>query len=336
MAEKQETCQLSRSHNGDQSHRKVRIGIGQVLVAAFAFILAFLFTAARLLSYDNAAGVGKADYQRDGKRRTQLRVPFPPANHDSDEGIANAMKTSDKYDKNSFHFIVSSDCTSYQRWETLTQLHSAQNVRQCGRFTWIVSGCLAEGSERNGKGKGGANSDILTPSLLLEEVERHFPHLTVSNHTIATGTGRSVSLAQDHEDCSILHPHVHFTPDFSDMSVYGGPYADGKTKRVFINRQGDRQGSNFGNTYKFNNKPNGLYHWIVDFLAHDDRRDEAIVLVDPDFLFLTRFDFPEDVAPAAPGKPVAAKYGLGGQVSQVTIFMEYCHLCHYSLYSLSL
>ena len=42
------------------------------------------------------------------------------------------------------------------------------------------------------------------------------------------------------------------------MSVYGGPYADGKKKRTFVGRNGKVQRGNFGNTYKFNNKPNGL------------------------------------------------------------------------------
>ncbi|KAL7529336.1 hypothetical protein ACHAXR_002909, partial [Thalassiosira sp. AJA248-18] len=44
-----------------------------------------------------------------------------------------------------------------------------------------------------------------------------------------------------------------------------------------------------------------------------DRRDEAIVLVDPDFLFLNKFEFPDKTPPVLPGKPAAAKYGLGGQ-----------------------
>lgn len=58
----------------------------------------------------------------------------------------------------------------------------------------------------------------------------------------------------------------------------------------------------------------GLHHWIVNFLAQDDRRDEAIVLIDPDFLFMNKFEFPGKTPPVLPGKPVAAKYGLGGQV----------------------
>ena len=49
-----------------------------------------------------------------------------------------------------------------------------------------------------------------------------------------------------------------------------------------------------------------------DFFKNDDRRDEAIVLIDPDFLFLTRFDL-GDAPLIEPGRPAAAKYGLGGQ-----------------------
>jgi hypothetical protein len=118
---------------------------------------------------------------------------------------------------------------------------------------------LEEGSSKIGKGMGGANSDILTPASLLEEVERHFPHLTISNHTIANGLGRSASVARSlNDDCTTLHPHVHFSPDYSDMSMYGGPFADGKNKRTYLNRQGKVVHSNYGNTYKFNNKPNGV------------------------------------------------------------------------------
>ena len=45
------------------------------------------------------------------------------------------------------------------------------------------------------------------------------------------------------------------------MSVYGGPFADGKQKRTYVGRNGKVQRSNFGNHYHFNNKPNGLLHW---------------------------------------------------------------------------
>lgn len=79
-----------------------------------------------------------------------------------------------------------------------------------------------------------------------------------------------------------------------------------------MGRNGKLQRGNFGNTYPFNNKPNGLNHWIRDFLKSDERRDESVVLIDPDFLFLNKFDAEELVLK---GKPAAAKYGLGAQVS---------------------
>lgn len=219
---------------------------------------------------------------------------------------------------------------------------------------------LEEGSSKIGMGRGGANSDILTPASLLEVVERHFPHLTISNHTIANGLGRSASVARSqNDDCTTLHPHVHFTPDYSDMSAYGGPFADGKNKRTYLNRKGKVVRSTFGNIYKFNNKPNGVYneqrepsalgvwfyiithffyysglhHWAEHFLAHDDRRDEAIVLIDPDFLFLNTFQFPENTTPVLPGKPAGAKYGLGGQVrtfvsilDNIVLYLSICSI----------
>lgn len=125
------------------------------------------------------------------------------------------------------------------------------------QFEFAPYQSLEEGSAHAGKGKGGANSDILTPTLLLEEVERHFPRLTVSDEAIAGGVGRNASVARSQGDCSIMHPHVHFTPDYSDMSRFGGPFADGKRRRSFLNRRGKVVHGSYGNTYKFNNKPNG-------------------------------------------------------------------------------
>jgi hypothetical protein len=211
-----------------------------------------------------------------------------------------------------FHFMVSSECSSYQLWETLTQFHAAEAVQQCGRFTWIVSGCLPDDDDNNpaanGVGKGGAKSTVLTPRMIQEHVDRHFPPF------------------KDSADCSRLRPELHFTPDFSDMSVYGGPYADGKTTRYYHKKDGTKQRTSFGNHYVFNNKPNGLLHWAK---AHENEDlDEAIVLIDPDFLFLTRFHLARsdmtivgrndhqklrDRDIVHPGQPAAASYGLGAQ-----------------------
>jgi hypothetical protein len=210
-----------------------------------------------------------------------------------------------------FHFIISSECSSYQLWETLTCFHAAEAVRQCGRFTWIVSGCLPNEQLHQGIGKSGANSDLLTPQVIQQHVDRHFP----------PHKGTPVL------DCSRLRPELHFTPDYSNMSIYGGPYADGKTTRHFVKKDGTKQRSNFGNRYVFNNKPNGLLHWAK---AHQDQEhmDEVVVLIDPDFLFLTKFHlarpdvtvvgkskdvFLRDRDIVFPGQPAAASYGLGAQ-----------------------
>lgn len=266
---------------------KIRIGAGQILSAAFILIFLCVSSFLRLLTLTPNDATGSIN------RLSQ---------NNNEPTTTNNVKSN----RNSYHFVISSDCTSYQRWETLVQLHSAQHIGQCGRYTWIVSGCLDDEHAQEGKGKGGANSDQLTHSLLLEEVQRHFPVTTTSNRTVA-----KEALGSE-DECHTIHPHVHFTPDFMDMSVYGGPFADGTRKRIFVNRQGKTQHGNFGNKYPFNNKPNGLHHWITDFVDSDDRRDEAIVLIDPDFLFLNKFELEERVMP---GKPAAAKYGLGAQVS---------------------
>lgn len=288
--------------NGSQRPKKLRISARKIILATLAFCFTFLITVHLQL---------KSSVLENKRRpKEQVSLDVSPSKQQLIQTIPTALDNS----KSAFHFIVSSDCTSYQRWEVLTQLHSAESAKQCGRFTWIVSGCLEEGSEHIGKGKGGAKSDILTPTLLLEEVERHFPHFTMS---------ANANTARDQNDCTAIHPHIHFTPDFSDMRAYGGPFADGKKKREYINKQGKHLSGGYGNTYKFNNKPNGLYNWIVDFLKNDDRRDETIILIDPDFLFLTKFDFPDGFK-VVPGKPAAAKYGLGAQFLDFDL-EQICH-----------
>lgn len=316
-------------NGGKQSNKKLRVNARKVILATLVLCITFLiavhvsFANKQSVLQDQRSdttaqlSVRQAALSQDQKSDTtaQLSVRLKPSS-EKKQAVQSISITASDDSKSNFHFIVSSDCTSYQRWETLTQLHSAQNAKQCGRFTWIVSGCLDEDSEQNGKGKGGANSDILTPTRLLEEVERHFPTFTVSNTN-------DKARAQNNNDCSVIHPHVHFTPDFSDMKQFGGPFADGKKKRVFVNRAGKKQTGSYGNIYKFNNKPNGLHHWIVDFLKKDERRDETIILIDPDFLFLTTFDFPGGFR-VEPGKPAAARYGLGGQFLDFDL-EEICH-----------
>lgn len=209
-----------------------------------------------------------------------------------------------------FHFIISSECSSYQLWETITSFHAAESIRQCGRFTWIISGCLANDQLEQGVGKSGANSDLLTPLVMQQHIDVHFPPFRKA----------------DYLDCSRLRPELHFTPDYSNMSVYGGPYADGKTIRFYQKKDGSKQRSPFGNRYVFNNKPNGLLHWAM--AREGEEIDEAIVLIDPDFLFLSNFHLSrEDLTIVGrvqklifrdrdlvfPGQPAAASYGLGAQ-----------------------
>ena len=107
------------------SKKRIQIGVNQILIATFALMSVVIF------SSRNLSPSGRAS------------LPSPPPRRHDEVGGSRA-ETNDSVGspagKNSFHFIVSSDCTSYQRWETLTQLHSAQSVHQCGRFTWVVSG----------------------------------------------------------------------------------------------------------------------------------------------------------------------------------------------------
>ena len=181
------------------------------------------------------------------------------------------------------HIVVSSDCSSYQRWQVLTQFHSAHAVGQMGRLSWLLAGCSD-------------SETMLTQTTVL----KHFPD-----------PGR--------------RPLLHFCPDFSDMSRYGGPFADGTKKRTFRNRRGEVRPSPYGNKYRFNNKPNSLHHWASN--GNDLELDEVVVLVDPDFMFMAplvlhshreetrtsrRKSGPGSVS-IGPGAPAAQNYGLGDQ-----------------------
>ena len=61
-------------------------------------------------------------------------------------------------------------------------------------------------------------------------------------------------------------------------------------------------------------------------------------MIDPDFLFLNRFELPKNAQPVLPGKPAAAKYGLGGQVGIeismfATLHMFIDYICLYHIYN---
>ena len=60
------------------------------------------------------------------------------------------------------------------------------------------------------------------------------------------------------------------------------------------------------------NKPSGLKHWSDEDAesSFDKDANEAIVLVDPDFIFMKKFDVN---ITATPGSPAGAYYGLGEQ-----------------------
>lgn len=61
------------------------------------------------------------------------------------------------------------------------------------------------------------------------------------------------------------------------MSVYGGPYADGKNRRTFVNRKKQLVYSPYGNQYKFNNKPNSILHWSQHRSVQEAQLNEVVV-----------------------------------------------------------
>ena len=58
----------------------------------------------------------------------------------------------------------------------------------------------------------------------------------------------------------------------------------------------------------------------MNYLKQDDRVDEAIVLIDPDFLFLNRFELPKDAHPV-----LSAVYLLFSEQKNWNSFQVYLH-----------
>ena len=103
------------------------------------------------------------------------------------------------------------------------------------------------------------------------------------------------------------------------MSVNRGEYADGAKNSFVLNDSGKELYSSYDNTYGFNKKTNGLRYFSKAgsntagesgySSSFDVMADEAIVLIDPDFLFLGPFDLPGTQVTYK--QPAAASYGLG-------------------------
>ena len=117
---------------GSPPKKPVRVGARRVLTAAFALALALLFSAAHVAHRVSVSEeASSADVHRhrgdraDPPPRASGGVPPPPSAGRRKSARAQRDAGRESATANAFHFVVSSDCTSYQRWEVLTQLHSA-------------------------------------------------------------------------------------------------------------------------------------------------------------------------------------------------------------------
>ena len=96
----------------NQPRIKVRVSASQILVATFILIFVSLSSFFHLLKLTS------------DEFNISTDIALAPRQGDN---------SSKSKQSNSYHFLISSDCTSYQRWEVLVQLHSAQQIQQCGR-----------------------------------------------------------------------------------------------------------------------------------------------------------------------------------------------------------
>ena len=184
-----------------------------------------------------------------------------------------------KGDDGKLHIIFSSGCNYFQHWQAEMVLATAFKVGQRGRITRIVSGCH---------------------DVSAENVDHH-------HQTFPSGLNdRLVPLA-------MLNRSVN--PYFG---LYVTPSFDGAKDFPWIN------------------KPSGIHHFLKHAAPEMARLGETVVaILDPDFIFLKPltqtgealadiiYDGPASDEKGAlprlgmdivrPGRPVAQRYGLGGQ-----------------------
>ena len=72
-----------------------------------------------------------------------MKFHIPRISYTESKSIAPSITT----DESNIHVIFSTDCGSYQDWQTLVMFHSAKAVGQKGHITRIASGCNAEQKE---------------------------------------------------------------------------------------------------------------------------------------------------------------------------------------------
>ena len=224
------------------------------IVASFIGFLLLVAALAPFFIVQKHAGAQQLTNLRDRERKIlqqeKLREtankrnanPKPVVIGPPPDGNTNKADTTQQ-DKPTFHFVVSSDCSPFQRWQVLVQMHSAIDVGITGRYTWIMSGCPADHSSEVKANKRldhkskphGQDGSLLSRPSVLADIQRSFPSLC----------GESAQMDND-PTTSLGCPSVHFTPDYSDMSIYGGPYADGTKRRFYKSSQGKVTYSSYG------------------------------------------------------------------------------------------
>lgn len=75
----------------------------------------------------------------ESKLRGRFHLSSVPITHIPEAKVENiVINTEDSFD---IHVVFSTDCSTYQDWQTLVVFHSAQTVGQKGPVTRIASGC---------------------------------------------------------------------------------------------------------------------------------------------------------------------------------------------------
>ena len=82
--------------------------------------------------------LGRVDQSLRGAKENQMGIPHAHIGEAHEAAVEIKVPAEEPYD---LHVIFSTDCTTYQDWQTLVLFHSAMTVGQKGPLTRIASGC---------------------------------------------------------------------------------------------------------------------------------------------------------------------------------------------------
>ena len=215
------------------------------------------------------------EQQQRRRRRNESRINRISSSTAATDIIDTVVGTVSPTTNTTLHVIFSTDCSTYQQWQSYLFFYSAYAIGQPGYITRIVSGCDDDDDDDDAGGSSSSKKKKEDEELLWHNI--HVRHVMSDRF------------------------RIHFTPKFSTVKEYDEEESDGG---------GGGKGKK---EYKFFNKPFGLLHFLEnndllgtttttttkedeEYVKNDSSTmtmmkkmihpNDIIILVDPDFLLL--------------------------------------------------